>query len=69
MSDSASVLGDGDPLRRASTTSVVPPPHFPVQIEGMAHQGMGLGPPGNLHDRVVFVSNVSFGVGVGQADR
>ena len=34
-------------------------PHFPVPIEGMAHQGVGLGPPGNLHDRVVFVSNVS----------
>lgn len=35
-------------------------PHFPVQIEGMAHQGVGLGPPQNLHDRVIFVSNVSY---------
>jgi hypothetical protein len=34
-------------------------PHFPVQIEGLAHQGMGLGRPDNLHERVVFVSNVS----------
>ncbi|KAI9633132.1 uncharacterized protein MKK02DRAFT_8751, partial [Dioszegia hungarica] len=33
-------------------------PHFPVQIEGLAHQGMGLGRPDNLHERVVFVSNM-----------
>lgn len=29
------------------------------QLEGLANQGMGLGPPSTLHDRVIFVSNVS----------
>jgi hypothetical protein len=32
---------------------------LPASMEGLANQGMGLGPPNNLHDRVVFVSNVS----------
>lgn len=29
------------------------------QLEGLANQGMGLGPPSTLHDRVIFVSNAS----------
>ncbi|ODO09084.1 hypothetical protein I350_02683 [Cryptococcus amylolentus CBS 6273] len=28
------------------------------QLEGLANQGMGLGPPSTLHDRVIFVSNL-----------
>lgn len=31
----------------------------PMQMEGLAHRGAVLGPPSTLHDRVVFVSNVS----------
>ncbi|WWC85695.1 uncharacterized protein L201_000561 [Kwoniella dendrophila CBS 6074] len=41
-------------------------PRVPVapipQLEGLAHQGMGLGPPGTLHDRVIFVSNLPLSV-------
>ncbi|WWD22840.1 hypothetical protein CI109_107334 [Kwoniella shandongensis] len=29
-----------------------------ASMEGLAHQGMGLGPPETLHDRVIFVSNL-----------
>lgn len=31
--------------------------HVP-HLEGLGHRGSGLGPPDNLHDRVVFVQNV-----------
>lgn len=56
---------DGEARRPSLALSAgVPPPHFPVQIEGLAHQGKGLGPPQNLHDRVVFVSDVSGSVAV-----
>ena len=30
-----------------------------IAMEGLAHQGQHMGPPSTLHDRVVFVSNVS----------
>ncbi|WRT63540.1 uncharacterized protein IL334_000445 [Kwoniella shivajii] len=32
------------------------------QLEGLSHQGMGLGPPNTLHDRVIFVSNLPLSV-------
>jgi hypothetical protein len=32
--------------------------HMP-HLEGLGHRGPGLGPPETLHDRVIFVSNVS----------
>ncbi|WWC66945.1 uncharacterized protein I206_100852 [Kwoniella pini CBS 10737] len=32
------------------------------QLEGLAHQGMGLGPPETLHDRVIFVSNLPLSI-------
>jgi hypothetical protein len=32
--------------------------HVP-HLEGLGHKGPGLGPPETLHDRVIFVSNVS----------
>lgn len=51
--------GRRDQRASFSGSEVSAPPHFPVHIDGLAHQGMGLGPPSNLHDRVVFVSNVS----------
>jgi hypothetical protein len=35
--------------------------HVP-HLEGLGHRGTGLGPPDNLHDRVVFVQNVSLAV-------
>ena len=55
--------------RRQSTGSGSSPPvpqgppggiahQMPMNMEGLAHQGPGLGPPSTLHDRVVFVSNV-----------
>ena len=31
-------------------------------LEGLGHRGPGLGPPETLHDRVIFVSNVSWSV-------
>lgn len=34
-------------------------PNPPLTLEGLASQGMILGHPKGLHDRVVFVSNVS----------
>ncbi|WVW81670.1 hypothetical protein I302_103665 [Kwoniella bestiolae CBS 10118] len=41
-------------------------PHAPIapipQLEGLAHQGLGLGPPDTLHDRVIFVSNLPLSV-------
>ncbi|ORY27376.1 hypothetical protein BCR39DRAFT_560102 [Naematelia encephala] len=37
---------------------VGPPPAVPINLEGLAHQAPGLGPPGNLHDRVLFVYNL-----------
>lgn len=43
----------------AGVPSVAPGAPLPASMEGLANQGMGLGPPNNLHDRVVFVSNVS----------
>ena len=61
-----------DPLRRPSvvghtdishagtnTPPTVLPPSVPIAMEGLAHHGAVLGPPSTLHDRVVFVSNVS----------
>lgn len=30
-----------------------------IAMEGLSHQGAHMGPPSTLHDRVVFVSNVS----------
>ncbi|WVF66329.1 hypothetical protein IAT40_001069 [Kwoniella sp. CBS 6097] len=41
-----------------SLSSKVPPVAAIPQLEGLAHQGMGLGPPETLHDRVIFVSNL-----------
>lgn len=42
---------------------LIPPQGGPtplsIAMEGLAHQGPGLGPPSTLHDRVVFVSSVS----------
>lgn len=35
--------------------------HVAIAMEGLAHQGQHMGPPSTLHDRVVFVSNVSVG--------
>jgi hypothetical protein len=52
-----SMAGSGS--HRPSFSSSEVAPHFPGHIDGLAHKGMGLGPPSNLHDRVVFVSNVS----------
>ncbi|OCF33134.1 hypothetical protein I316_05179 [Kwoniella heveanensis BCC8398] len=50
---------------RADTTGIspsisnrIPPVAAIPQLEGLAHQGMGLGPPETLHDRVIFVSNL-----------
>lgn len=54
-------VGHGNGHGRSHYAGTSAAPHFPVPIEGMAHQGVGLGPPENLHDRVVFVSNVSIG--------
>ena len=36
-----------------------PPPPVALAMEGLSHQGAHMGPPSTLHDRVVFVSNVS----------
>jgi hypothetical protein len=49
--------GAGAPV--PSVAPVAPAAPLPASMEGLANQGMGLGPPNNLHDRVVFVSNVS----------
>lgn len=45
--------------QRSSFSGSEVAPHFPVHIDGLVNKGIGLGPPSNLHDRVVFVSNVS----------
>lgn len=59
----------GPPFGRASFSAhpgdVPFPPRHSVDhghvphLEGLGHKGSGLGPPDNLHDRVVFVQNVS----------
>lgn len=45
--------GPGHPARQSIDHGHVP------HLEGLAHKKAILGPPGNLHDRVVFVSGVS----------
>lgn len=35
-----------------------PPQPVPMALAGLVQQATGLGPPSNVHDRVVFVSNV-----------
>ncbi|WVR03278.1 hypothetical protein IAU60_000269 [Kwoniella sp. DSM 27419] len=49
-------LGRRSPAISASRRGSAVPP-IP-QLEGLAHQGTGLGPPSTLHDRVIFVSNL-----------
>ena len=46
------------PSRSAGATGG-PGSSVPIAMEGLAHQGQHMGPPSTLHDRVVFVSNVS----------
>ena len=49
--------GGSPPVPHIPVFGAAPP--LPLAMEGLAHQGSGLGPPSTLHDRVVFVSNVS----------
>jgi len=62
--DSAQAISRSAPsggLRTSpSSVSQDPPTILPRNMmEGLAHQGPELGPPSTLHDRVIFVSNVS----------
>ncbi|WVQ93950.1 hypothetical protein IAU59_001028 [Kwoniella sp. CBS 9459] len=60
ISPTESVTGTGPEATGVSPSlSHRGPPGAAIpQLEGLAHQGMGLGPPETLHDRVIFVSNL-----------
>ncbi|WWC57933.1 uncharacterized protein I303_100468 [Kwoniella dejecticola CBS 10117] len=51
-------LGRSPPAVPRAPAGIAPIP----QLEGLAHQGMGLGPPETLHDRVIFVSNLPLSI-------
>ncbi|WWD05954.1 hypothetical protein V865_004039 [Kwoniella europaea PYCC6329] len=53
---SAESLGPSPPVITRVPIAPIP------QLEGLAHQGLGLGPPETLHDRVIFVSNLPLSI-------
>ena len=55
-----SSLGDyAQGTENSQGVGVTPPTPAPIAMEGLSHQGAHTGPPNTLHDRVVFLSNVS----------